>query len=196
MPTRASSPTRISSTGSSGTSTRPWPAGRSPPQVTGATIWHINADEPDILDYDTSFKKDAQDALYEPNAYRSSDHDPVIVGLDLAAFDFGGLRPPIDGAALNEVKAGRSVPVKFGLGGDFGLDVLYETPQVFACDAWPSGESADAQTAGNSMLSYDPSTDQYVFTWKTARQWTGSCKTLELTFVDGTYVTASFDLVR
>jgi uncharacterized protein len=52
-------------------------------QVTGATDWHINADEPDILDYDTSFKPPAQDAIYEPNAYRSSDHDPVIVGLDL-----------------------------------------------------------------------------------------------------------------
>jgi hypothetical protein len=50
-------------------------------QVTGATHWHINSDEPDILDYDTSFKPDAQDALYEPNAYRSSDHDALIVGL-------------------------------------------------------------------------------------------------------------------
>ena len=30
-----------------------------------------------------SFKKDAQDALYEPNAYRASDHDPVIIGLHL-----------------------------------------------------------------------------------------------------------------
>jgi predicted extracellular nuclease len=52
--------------------------------VTGTTIWHINADEPDILDYDTSFKQPAQQALYEPNAFRSSDHDPVIVGLNLA----------------------------------------------------------------------------------------------------------------
>jgi predicted extracellular nuclease len=53
------------------------------PQVTGVTEWHINSDEPDILDYDTSYKKPAQDALYEPNAFRSSDHDPVIIGLDL-----------------------------------------------------------------------------------------------------------------
>lgn len=52
-------------------------------QVTGAAEWHINSDEPDILDYDTSFKSPAQDAFYEPNQYRSSDHDPVIVGLDL-----------------------------------------------------------------------------------------------------------------
>jgi predicted extracellular nuclease len=52
-------------------------------RVTGVTVWHINADEPDLIDYDTSFKQDAQDAIYAPDAYRSSDHDPVIVGLDL-----------------------------------------------------------------------------------------------------------------
>ena len=52
-------------------------------QVTGAAEWHINSDEPDILDYDTGFKQDAQDALYEPNAFRASDHDPVLVGLEL-----------------------------------------------------------------------------------------------------------------
>jgi predicted extracellular nuclease len=56
-------------------------------QVTGANELHINADEPDILDYDTSFKQAPQDALYEPNAYRSADHDPVLVGLDLGADD-------------------------------------------------------------------------------------------------------------
>jgi predicted extracellular nuclease len=54
------------------------------PQVTGAGDWHINADEPSILDYDTSFKGPAEDALYEPNPFRSSDHDPVLVGLRLA----------------------------------------------------------------------------------------------------------------
>jgi hypothetical protein len=55
-------------------------------QVTGAADWHINADEPDLIDYDTSFKLPAQDALYEPNAYRSSDHDPVVVGLNLVNY--------------------------------------------------------------------------------------------------------------
>jgi predicted extracellular nuclease len=52
-------------------------------QITDTSVWAINADEPDILDYDTSFKKDAQVALYAPDAFRSSDHDPVIVGLNL-----------------------------------------------------------------------------------------------------------------
>jgi predicted extracellular nuclease len=54
-------------------------------EITGITIWHINADEPDLIDYDTTFKLPAQDAIYAPDAYRSSDHDPVIVGLDLNA---------------------------------------------------------------------------------------------------------------
>ena len=64
-------------------------------QVVSAAVWHINADEPDIIDYDTTFKKDAQDALYEPDPFRSSDHDPVIVGLDLN-------RPPVcDGATVS-----------------------------------------------------------------------------------------------
>jgi len=52
-------------------------------EVTGVTIWHINADEPDLIDYDTSFKGPNQDAIYAPDAYRSSDHDPVIIGLDV-----------------------------------------------------------------------------------------------------------------
>ena len=55
------------------------------PQVTGITEWHINADEPDVLDYNTDFKPAEQIALYEANSFRSSDHDPVIVGLDLTA---------------------------------------------------------------------------------------------------------------
>ncbi len=52
-------------------------------QVTAAEHWHINADEPSVLDYDMTFKPDPIDALYAPDAYRSSDHDPVLVGLDL-----------------------------------------------------------------------------------------------------------------
>jgi len=53
--------------------------------VKGLTVFHINADEPDLLDYDMTFKSPAQDALYEPLPYRVSDHDPVIVGIS-----FGG----------------------------------------------------------------------------------------------------------
>jgi len=52
------------------------------PQVTGVTEFHINADEPSVLDYNTNFKSAAQlDTLYNPDQFRVSDHDPIIVGL-------------------------------------------------------------------------------------------------------------------
>ncbi len=49
-------------------------------QVSGVTLWHINADEPPVLDYNTEFKTDDR---YAATPFRSSDHDPVLVGLQL-----------------------------------------------------------------------------------------------------------------
>ena len=62
---------------------RSWPRQRfTHPQVTGATEWHINADEGIELDYNTNFKSpNHANTLYAPTACRSSDHDPVLVGL-------------------------------------------------------------------------------------------------------------------
>ncbi|MBK8011070.1 MAG: ExeM/NucH family extracellular endonuclease [Deltaproteobacteria bacterium] len=47
-------------------------------RVTGVAFWHINADEPTFSGYRIS----ASD-LYRPDAYRSSDHDPLIVDFRL-----------------------------------------------------------------------------------------------------------------
>jgi len=53
-------------------------------RVTGVAEWHINADEPSVLDYNLNFKSAGQQAsLYNADHFRVSDHDPVIVGLDL-----------------------------------------------------------------------------------------------------------------
>ena len=71
-------------------------------QVTGATEWHINADEPDLIDYDTEFKQDAQDAIYAPDQYRSADHDAVVVGLALDQ------TPPEVAAELDRIAATRN----------------------------------------------------------------------------------------
>jgi predicted extracellular nuclease len=51
-------------------------------QVTAAEAWHINSDEPSLIDYDTTYKAAAQDAIFAPDAFRSSDHDPVLIGLN------------------------------------------------------------------------------------------------------------------
>lgn len=51
-------------------------------QVTGTTEWHINADEPDAIDYNLDFGRDA--SLFDGQTpFRTSDHDPIIVGLTL-----------------------------------------------------------------------------------------------------------------
>ncbi len=52
------------------------------PQVVDAIEWHINADEPPLLDYNLEHGRDA--ALFDGTTpYRASDHDPVVIGLDL-----------------------------------------------------------------------------------------------------------------
>ncbi|MGB5490976.1 MAG: hypothetical protein WBM76_09150, partial [Woeseiaceae bacterium] len=52
------------------------------PQVVDTIEWHINADEPALLDYNLEHGRDPK--LFDANSpYRASDHDPVIIGLDL-----------------------------------------------------------------------------------------------------------------
>ncbi len=66
-------------------------------QVSGITEWHINSDEPVVFDFNTEFKNnpdcksatctspDFNNVAGSPTPYRTSDHDPVLVGLDLSA---------------------------------------------------------------------------------------------------------------
>ncbi|WDR88057.1 ExeM/NucH family extracellular endonuclease [Burkholderia ambifaria] len=46
--------------------------------------WHINADEPLALQYTLAYKSaEQQKTYYAPDAYRSSDHDPVLIDIAL-----------------------------------------------------------------------------------------------------------------
>ncbi len=55
-------------------------------QITGITEFHINSDEVPALDYNTEFKTAGQiGSLYAPDMYRTSDHDPVLLGVALEA---------------------------------------------------------------------------------------------------------------
>ena len=47
--------------------------------ITGVSFWHINADEPSVIDYNTEYNPPS---YYSPSIYRASDHDPVVVGLN------------------------------------------------------------------------------------------------------------------
>lgn len=48
------------------------------PNITAADKWHINADEPIVIDYNQEFNPAY---VYKPDPYRSSDHDPVLIGV-------------------------------------------------------------------------------------------------------------------
>lgn len=51
--------------------------------VRSASTWHVNADEPDLIDYNLNFGRSP--ALFDGSVpYRFSDHDPVIVELNLS----------------------------------------------------------------------------------------------------------------
>jgi predicted extracellular nuclease len=54
-------------------------------QVTGAESWHANADEPVYYDYNVENKNAAQQAVNVGTPYRYSDHDPVVIGLNLSS---------------------------------------------------------------------------------------------------------------
>jgi hypothetical protein len=107
--------------------------------VTGAAVWHINADEPLILDYNTEFNPPS---LYAADAYRASDHDPIVVGLTLnrpPAADAGGPYVAVEGGSVTLEAQGQD------LGGDalaydwdLDGDGQFETP----------GQSVTFSTAG------------------------------------------------
>lgn len=101
-------------------------------------------------------------------------------------YDFKGFFQPISMGALNVVKAGSAVPVKFSLGGNQGLDIMSAASSAVTCNsAVPLDSDTPTVAAGNSSLSYDAASGQYVYVWKTDKTWSG-CRRLTLTFKDNT----------
>ncbi len=115
-------------------------------------------------------------------------------------FTFTGFFSPVNNLpALNSVKAGSAVPVKFSLSGNQGLNIIaagYPASVATACDSTaPVDAVEETVTAGSSSLTYDPSTGQYIYVWKTDKAWTG-CRQLVIKLIDGTYVRANFKLLK
>jgi hypothetical protein len=97
---------------------------------------------------------------------------------------------------VNAVNSGQAIPVKFSLGGNRGLSIFAAgspSSERIACDTQaPVDDAIPADTAGNSSLNYDSGSNQYTYVWKTDKSWSGQCRQLALTLIDGTKHVANF----
>jgi hypothetical protein len=117
-------------------------------------------------------------------------------------FTFLGFFQPIDAQpALNTVKAGSTVPVKWKLQGAAGLEI---TSTTAVAAGWPKATKMNCSTSavedlvettstGGTSLRYDTTGAQFIYNWQTPKQ-PGTCWTLDVKFADGAVKSASFKL--
>ena len=125
-------------------------------------------------------------------------------------FPFDGFFSPVDNMPkVNQVKAGSAIPIKFSLGGDYGMSIFaagypksYGVPAGL-CSAAPGNinliTEADLLDAGvgtvnpgGSSLSYSGGNQQYNYVWKTEKSWS-KCRLFIIEFADGTTQGALFN---
>ena len=101
---------------------------------------------------------------------------------------------------LNVVKAGSAIPLKFSLSGNQGLGI-FAAGSPTSRPINPSTNAAsdpleETVTAGQSSLSYDATSDQYTYVWKTDKAWASTSRELTVKLVDGTSHTALFKFTK
>ncbi len=112
---------------------------------------------------------------------------------------FHGFFPPVDNEGVfNIVNAGRTIPVRFDLDGDRGLDIFAAGyPRSVAIDCASGGDVIEETVnGGQSGLDYDRTVNspigRYTYLWSTDRAWAGSCRQLQVRLNDGQLYTANF----
>jgi predicted extracellular nuclease len=154
------------------------------PKVVYATSWHINADEPSFIDYNTEFKlpfaASGSPDLYSRTPYRSSDHDPMVMGLNLVRSITAAAGSPVIGTPGDDlIESGPGAKVLTGGGGrdqfayvsllsagdvitDFkpGIDQLVLTRLlaslgITSADPLASGHVACSNAAAGAVISID-----------------------------------------
>ncbi len=119
-------------------------------------------------------------------------------------YSFTGFFQPVDNPGIvNTAKAGSSVPVKFKLGGNQGLDIFrpadpkaYPKVTFTDCASQASLDAIETTTANPAGLTYDAATDSYIYVWKTEKAWAGRCGTFQLGLKDGSDHHALFKFTK
>ncbi len=115
----------------------------------------------------------------------------------IVQYNFAGFFQPVDNLPVfNVVQAGRAIPVKFSLSGFKGLGIFAAgspSSGPIACNSSdPASDLTETVTAGGSSLSYEPTTDRYIYVWKTDASWAGTCRQLVVELNDGSIHRANF----
>jgi VCBS repeat-containing protein len=121
----------------------------------------------------------------------------VSVVYDFGNGSGGGFAEPVTDSAMNQVKGGAGVPVKFGLGGNFGLDIFdagYPLSRKISCSTQAPIDPIEQTTAvSTSGLKYDAASGKYIYSWKTEKAWSNTCRQLVIKLKDGTEHKVNFE---
>ena len=125
------------------------------------------------------------DPVYQPSV--------SLPGVIKVHWPFTGFFSPVDNPpTLNVAKAGSTIPVKFSIGGDYGLSILaVGSPKLvkITCSTTLPTDVLEELSLEASGLKFTGG--QYQWNWKTAKTDTG-CWRLDLILVDGQTFSANF----
>ncbi|HEX7316862.1 MAG TPA: PxKF domain-containing protein [Pyrinomonadaceae bacterium] len=112
-------------------------------------------------------------------------------------FNFTGFFSPVNNLpTINQMNAGRAIPVKFSLDGYQGMGIMAAnspySQQVNCSTSAPIADVEATETSGGSTLTYDSGSDQYHYNWKTEKSWAGTCRVLTVKLIDNTEHNAYF----
>ena len=117
--------------------------------------------------------------------------------LDIAIpkFVFTGFFPPVDNLALNDQKAGSTVPVKFTIDGATVANIFdagFPQTQPIDCVSRGAVPAITPAAADGAWVIQDPVSGEYHYNWKTSKVFAGTCQRLTIGLNDGTRHSADF----
>jgi probable HAF family extracellular repeat protein len=112
---------------------------------------------------------------------------------------FDGFYQPVDNIpTLNKTRAGKTIPIRFSLGRDQGLDIFatgYPKSETIPCNSTTPVDAIEETASGKHGLSYNARNDRYEYEWVTSSTWRG-CRQFVMKLKDGSVQRANFSFSK